>query len=95
MAGSYNEITFFSRQDCFNIGYRTNPERNIFATKEPKGQMFKNGEFICERLGYDKENDKIVLQNEHEFKSTKLTNGLFRNGIELMELCKDFPGWKS
>ncbi len=95
LAGSYNEITFFSRQDCFNIGYRTNPERNIFTTKEPKGQMFKNGEFICERLGYDKETDRIILQNEHEFKYEKLTSGLFGNGLDLMDLCKGFPEWKS
>jgi len=35
----YSTITFFARQNCFNIGWHEKPEKTIFSTKEPKGYL--------------------------------------------------------
>lgn len=40
----YGTITFFARQNCFNIGWHEKPEKTIFSTKEPKGYLIGGGE---------------------------------------------------
>lgn len=68
---NYSTITFFSRQNCFNISWHEKPAKTISSTMEPKGYLIggdgitvnqNNTLFQTEKQNYSKYYEEITAK---------------------------------